>query len=67
MTDDWIDATERLPVGATNRVLCVCKRSPFVYLGHYEERRGWRNLETERAFPSDVTHWQYLPPLPKVV
>ena len=67
MAEEWIDATEQLPVGIANRVLCVCKRSPFVYLAHYEERTGWRNLETERAFHDDVTHWRYLPALPKVV
>lgn len=65
--DEWIDVSERLPIGESNRVLCVCKRSPIIYLGHYEKRTGWRNLETERAFSSDVTHWRYMPPLPRVV
>ena len=65
--DDWIDVSDRLPVGVANRVLCVCKRSPSVYLGHYESQTGWKNLETDRAFSSDVTYWRTLPPLPNVV
>lgn len=67
MANGWVEVSECLPVGEANRVLCVCKRSPVIYLGHYEKSVGWRNLETERAFSSDVTHWRLLPPLPKVV